>query len=275
MGGAPLAARGEIGVVADVHGFFEPLVREYRTKLGRRFSDIQGFFEPLVREYRTYRKLERRFNRETAARFNLVGVWEPLEKELSRILATLLDPNGSHGQGGLYLEEFIRVLREHAWAREARSESGWVRDLLDEEALWFDEAAVRREETVIGARRIDIYIEVPRGAQSRVVIGIENKPWVGEQEAQISDYVQGLRGRCGRVGGLGPILLYLTGDGREPTTWSDRDRHHVLCVSYPGFIRSWTERSMMRTRPDKLRGFLRDFSSWIEEKFRADDGEEV
>ena len=236
-------------------------------------ADIQGFFEPLVREYRTYRKLERRFNKETAARFNLVGIWQPSETQVSRILATLLDPNGPHGQGGVYLKEFVRTIHDHTRRGETLGKAAYGQGLLDEEALWFDRAVVRREEMIIGARRIDIYMEVPRGNENRVVIGIENKPRAGEQDAQIADYVQGLRSRCGRSGGLGPILLYLTGDGRRPTTWVEQDADYVLCVSYPGFLKEWIKRSMRITSPDKLRNFFRDFASWIDENFGGSKGE--
>lgn len=231
-------------------------------------AEINAFFEPLVREYRAYRKMERRFNEETAARFNLVGIWQPSETQVSRILAALLDPNGPHGQGGVYLKEFVRTIRDHARRGEAVGEAAYGQGLLDEEALWFDRAAVRTEETIIGARRIDIYMEVPRGGGKRILIGIENKPWAGEQDAQIRDYVKGLRDRCKQIGGLGPVLLYLTADGRRPTTWSERDADHVLCVSYPGFLKKWIEESMAITRPDKLRNFLRDFSFWIDENFQ-------
>jgi hypothetical protein len=52
------------------------------------------------------------FERKQAGRFNVFAFIEPDENRLSDILADLLDPRGSHGQG----DGFLRLFADKLWS---------------------------------------------------------------------------------------------------------------------------------------------------------------
>jgi hypothetical protein len=127
-----------------------------------------------------------------ATRFSPFEIFSPDENTLSRVIAELLDPYGSHGQGALFANAIL-------------SELGYSK-LGTHEVV-----RVRREAMTKAGRRIDIVIET-----LRYVIGIENKPWAKQSARQLEDYYQelqtDLRGRT-------PILIFLS--DQEPETAMD------------------------------------------------------
>jgi hypothetical protein len=137
-------------------------------------EDTQMKIEGLVNEARhrlaVLRESERRFSRQLAPRFDMFEAFRFGELELSRCLAILLDPRGSHGQGPLYLEAFLRLLDTKNAAA----------DLLD---CAPDNATVEVEAVIDGQRRIDLLIR-----SGRHLIGIENKPWAIDQSEQLKAY---------------------------------------------------------------------------------------
>jgi hypothetical protein len=121
------------------------------------------------------------------------------ELRLSSILAWLLNPKGSHGQGGRFLELFLHRLSAE-WPpgacekAEVKTES------------WIDEG------------RIDIQIK----SEGRCCI-IENKPWAADQPDQLNRYSKHLDVLRGYNGTLKPSeypLIYLTANGLPPTIGS-------------------------------------------------------
>jgi hypothetical protein len=77
--------------------------------------------------------------------------FEPNEVTLSRIIADLIDPKGTHGQGPLFLNALLSSL-------------GFNR------VTWRDPVRVIREGLTAEGRRIDIVVETPR-----TLLGVENK----------------------------------------------------------------------------------------------------
>lgn len=126
--------------------------------------EIQDFLDEIahIREEHPLDEMRRR----SYSVFNVLGLSED-ERAMCRVLADLLDPEGSHGQGALFLRSFIkRVLR----LRPGDMES-------------IDGLRVFRERDANG-RRIDITIEGPG-----TFIPIEAKIWAGDQQAQCFDYL--------------------------------------------------------------------------------------
>lgn len=127
-----------------------------------------------------------------APRLNSFTLFKPNEVTLSRIIADLFDPAGSHGQDTLFLNGLLNAL-----------------DLPQVGVT--DPASVRREMVTRAGRQIDLVIEVPG-----LILGIENKPWASQQQNQLSDYVSALklwsRGRK-------PVLVFLS--NKEPETAKD------------------------------------------------------
>lgn len=118
-----------------------------------------------------------------ATRFSPFAIFSPDENTLSRVIAELFDPKGSHGQGLLFVNA---LLQELGYSRLGPR----------------DAVRVRREAMTRRKRRIDIVIE-----SRNYVIGIENKPWAGQQTNQLIDYFEEI---SADLLGRKPILIFLS-----------------------------------------------------------------
>ena len=145
---------------------------------------------------------ERRSRTRKGERFNPFTAITSLHDETrhSRVLATLLDPAGSHGQRALFLKLFLREL-----------------GLTDAEFAPGDQGAwrIKTEVTLNHGGRIDILVEGPGW-----VIGIENKVGAEESWGQLTGYAQALSkraaSRSARSSDTRSALVFLTPRGREP-----------------------------------------------------------
>jgi hypothetical protein len=173
--------------------------------------------ELLVRAGEILREEQER-DKITACRFNVfnaLGV-ERAELAHSRFLKCLLDPNGIHDQKDLFLQAFLR-------------------DVLSEEAERLDlkRSEVRRE-VPIDNGQLDIQIILP----DKQIIIIENKVEAGEGEKQLERYRSWLQDQPHAKSGRPHRLVFLTPDGRSPSSCSPTE---VKCVSY-GKIADWLDR---------------------------------
>jgi len=132
--------------------------------------------------------------------FRLFELQNDEEGVHSRLLADFLDPDGSHGQGYLFLATFLKHLEQRQQWEPAKR--------LLEGTLWQIET-----ERGIEHGRIDI---VASCRQLGYLIAIENKVYAGEQEGQLFRYHQWLESqsryydrRC---------LVFLTPTGRAATS---------------------------------------------------------
>ncbi|MDI1302704.1 MAG: PD-(D/E)XK nuclease family protein [bacterium] len=119
----------------------------------------------------TLAEARKRFSAQLAPEFSIFDFLRTDETGLSSCIASLLDPKGTHGQGSGFLEAFIAGLNAPAG--------------LDINAK---DCRVQTEKQANGQRRIDIHLEM-----TGCVIGIENKPWAGDQDRQLSDYAAYLK----------------------------------------------------------------------------------
>ncbi len=97
---------------------------------------------------------------------------QPDENKISDVIKLLLEPNGVHGQGALFLKIFLKKLEEFT-----------DKNIF----IDFSKVKIEREKTTDllkdnQNRRIDLLKK-----SNNYVIGIENKPWAGEQENQLKD----------------------------------------------------------------------------------------
>src|SRR4051794_32824876 len=69
-----------------------------------------GFFDAAAKVIKEAEIQESERNRTEARRFNVFSLIKPDENRLSDILADLLDPDGPHGQGNLFLRLLLEQL---------------------------------------------------------------------------------------------------------------------------------------------------------------------
>ena len=126
--------------------------------------------------------------RESAPRFSVFEAMLPNETGLSRVLKFLLDHEAAHGQGQTFLHQFLDLIG----CPDCKSRFRVVTEYFTK-----------------NGRKIDILLR-----SDDYIIGIENKPWAGEQPAQCQDYAEDLEWQMpGRW-----TLVFLTRDGRRPET---------------------------------------------------------
>jgi hypothetical protein len=175
-----------------------------------------------------------------ATQFSAFSIFNPDENRLSRVIAELFDPAGSHGQGLLFLNGLLSAIGIPRLNR-------------------LDAVKVRREALTRAKRRIDIVIET-----KRYVIGIENKPWAAQQKNQLGDYLAELQAD---LRGRKPVLVFLSDQIAQSANES------TICVPY---IDADRDRPSLHKIFDGLSGdikanapksFVVDFLRYIEIRF--------
>ncbi len=196
----------------------------------------------------------REVNRLTAGGFNVFRLIDPDENKLSDVLADLLDPRGTHGQGDQFLRLLLKLLG------------------LDPDVVLLPRVRVMREAPAyIGerVRRIDILVD------AGVLVAIENKAGAADQYRQVEDYLTHLR-HTSKEWSVPAKLIYLTPDGSEPTpdslsvadTREHRSAGRLCCWRYASDLRGWLEDCRSACRAVRIRHFLRDFVGYIETDLR-------
>ena len=155
--------------------------------------------------------------------FQILGMETAEVKTHSRFLAELLNPKGSHMQGGTFLKLFVESLNNAQLYEES-------------DKIWLNtEKSSVQVEKYIGQKiddeggRIDICI---KDADSQHIICIENKIYAGEQDKQMERYGNYAKNF------KKSHLFFLTLWGDEATT-SGNER--VYSISYKMHIVEWLE----------------------------------
>jgi len=93
----------------------------------------------------TLKEAKSRFSDQLAPEFRIFDYLRTDEMGLSTCIASLLDPNGKHGQGSVFLNAFLKNIgAEEDWAVNTKN------------------CRVSTEKQVNGQRRIDIFLGVCR-----------------------------------------------------------------------------------------------------------------
>ena len=209
---------------------------------------LSYFLESLIINEKVMREL----NSRTADYYNLVEVTGPGENNISNIIASLLDPDGTHGQGIKLLKLFIERINEILGKKKFVFSHDQLR-----------QARVYREYVIKNDRRIDILVEFPGG----VYIGIENKLWAGEQKDQIGDYYDFLKRHSRDF-----LLIYLDLLSRKAVSIDEKIKSRIIGVQlietdYFNLILPWLSQILGIGIPEKLKFYIQDFYNWIQWHF--------
>lgn len=209
---------------------------------------LAGFLSGLRQVLKLARAEIQDYERVHASRFNVFDYIAPDENRLSDILADLLDPDGKHGQGTLFLE----LLLKRCGVELAEPLSG---------------AKVHREASTTylanDARRMDVRIDF-----GTFGIGIENKPWAADQPGQIHDYLLNLdRHYNGQF-----LLLYLSGSGEPPAehsaTSAELADRRFRMWTFAGELAGWLAEAEAMCKAERVRSFLRNFREYVRQMFK-------
>ena len=189
--------------------------------------------------------------------FNDLGFMSDEVHLHSMFLANLLNPKGSHGQRGKFLEAFLKMLQKSFPAISADS-----LELDTAIASVGVEKYIGRQTDSEGGR-IDIYLT--DGKHSLI---IENKINAGDQHHQMLRYWNYGMSQKGDDTEKSFVLIYLTLDGCSPSKDSlgeDLKENDIVCLSYKSDIRGWLDRCVeLASRTPLVRETINQYISTID-----------
>lgn len=212
----------------------------------QRVNGFTQWFGGAVGALSGFRQLDAAWQRAAAPHFNVFRVLGMERREVrthSAFLAELLNPSGSHGQGAIFLRDFIEQVLglPPGLADQGDWEAGT--ELTD---AWLD-------------GRLDIML---RSNKAKVVIAIENKIDALDQEKQIPRYRSWLDNSFRHKGfpESQRVLVYLTIDGHKPAE-GKADK----CMSYKTDVRGWLRTASAKVEAPRLSDALRQYVDIIEQ----------
>lgn len=226
-------------------------------------QETRQFFEGAKQGLAIWRQATANLDLYLARRFTFFHFVDLDENRMSDVFAYLLNPDETHGQGELFLREFLSDV-----PLEWLPESGWSRVSIGREVI------TSRIEN--WNRRIDIEIAF-QIADSWVAIAVENKPWAGDQDQQLSDYARHLEKMYkGRF-----KLIYLTPNGEKPSGASiaseeRKKREDAKQLDYAS-IRDWAsdngwlKRAEDEVKAERVRWFVSDLRKALIESLPAQE----
>lgn len=210
------------------------------------FLKIESILSIVSSRIDAHNKFKKEYDKQLAFDFSLFNFFLPGENKISQILAFFLDEKQSHGQGNLFLNEFVKSICN--------------REIDTTNSLNIC------ERTISNKRRIDIYIEL-----KDLIIAIENKIWADDQHNQLIDYTNFLEQKSkGKF-----LLLYLNPYGLEPTDKSITENSKLdlikqekfKIISYKNDIINLINKWVTICEADNVCYFLKEFRKFLETKF--------
>lgn len=224
----------------------------------------RGFLDRMRGVSNVAKAAERMIAKATAYKFRYFSLFDLNEMTLSRLIAFLLDPSQTHGQGATFLKLFLREAGLPDASGDRGSTQIWTEDTLN-----------------TGNGRVDIRVHYAIEGTSVMHLVIENKPWAGDGEDQIARYVEHLEIECNNQDNW--HIIYIPPTAREPTerainqnqlrTLTSLEKITILPYVAEEGSRSivhWLKSCAGQCEAAGPRGFIRDFISYIEENLSGE-----
>ena len=100
-------------------------------------QEFDPFFAGLAFYDRVWRAAKQKLDVCLASDFNVFNYIQPNENTISGIIADLLNPRGSHGQGVIFLQKFLELLKDEVPSKSKQELQNAVERLGIEEELDF------------------------------------------------------------------------------------------------------------------------------------------
>lgn len=212
----------------------------------KEFKEIENLLNIVKSQIDTHLKFKKEYDKQLALDFSLFQFFTIGENKISQVLAYFLDVNQNHGQGNMFLKDFVKTFCD---------------DEIDIEQL-----ENICEKTITENRRIDIYIKL-----KGFTIAIENKIWADDQNNQLRDYSTFLEQKS--QGNY--LLLYLNPYGLEPKPKSINEKlkeslikeKKLKIISYKDDIINLINTWLITCEADNVSHFLKEFKKYLEIKF--------
>ena len=266
-----------LGRMSAVRRIRSGRVFELLGQVGAARRSKQGQHERLLRalapELKAAKAKERELDRRFASRFNVFKYLRTDELGLSRLIADLLDPSAEHGQGSVFLNAMLDVLRETG--EKTRALFGKLRATVATPATVVLERRIPvvTERGIPSAGFIDITVDI-QSDDGTFCLAFENKPYADDGYRQLVKYLEYLDGSYKTRF----LLVYLPPYDREPDEialppedreyWRDRGQFRVM--PYSGgevSLDAWFGACRKLCRAERLRPYLEDAQSFCRHQF--------
>lgn len=230
----------------NVSQFYNQIMDEKDNNIEVFKQNTKNFFNDLGIFVSLHDHYERELDCFTSYRFNIFKYININENLISGIIVDILNPKGEHGQGTLFLDMFLDVIK-----------------LPHRQKLPSINTEVLTRQHINSLRRMDILIDY-----TDFGIMIENKPRYDDKTDQLKDYAEDLRNKYGRENFM---MVYLSNDGHFPDTHSISKEFREELVSLNQFVhitygiefKRWLEDCINKCQSERYRWFLKDFINYI------------
>ena len=171
-------------------------------------SAVQTLLDEVSQKINALETTQALYSRQLSPDFNTFDYINTNELGLSRILAALLDPKGSHAQQATFLKLFVEHCLPTIYA-----EPNWQSFIenTDKTKVFLEHVTVKSGTQ----RRMDIYLSYQVGDECYGIC-IENKPYAVDQFEQMKDYAIELENKCHKAW----HLVYLNEHNDSPSEYS-------------------------------------------------------
>ena len=233
-----------LDTITELKSFFSRYQKFIKRNEKQRIKDFKRNFLHIKIGIQIIQNLNQEIYRVTSKNFNvftLLGIGHYETSTHTAFLADLLNPNGTHSQGFLFLKSFFTELQTLKSCHK-KNDFPIKPDGIDEETWFID----RERVTKFG--NLDIAISCPT---LKKMIVIENKIYAGEQDKQLYRYVEWIESK--RIYYEEAAMIYLTLDGLPGTTALGKD---YFILSYRKNISRWLKSVLERIPSYRLKETL-------------------
>lgn len=219
-------------------------------------SNLSTFYDVLQTKTSLSKEVRNKFGKILSPDFNALDFWNLDENKVSQILASFLDPLGSHNQGDTFLNLFINQFE------------------LDFKFNETDKIRVECEHFTNNNRRVDIVITKN---DNEKIIGIENKiyTWTCDQDNQVRDYIDYLENATND----NFYLLYLSPAAKQVSNSSIcledyekyTNRGKLKKITFEEDIIKLVHSFALNSESERVRYFLLEFESKLKEMFTGEN----
>ncbi len=228
----------------NVETFYYEIIKEKSKRLEKFertasnfFNDI-GFFSKIQRQY------ENELEKFTSYKFNTFKYIRVNENLISEIIVDILRPYGQHGQGSVFLEEFLKIIKIPNINKYPNIET-----------------EVLTRQHINSLRRMDILID-----WNDFGIMIENKPRYDDKKDQLKDYAEDLKVKFNNKF----AIVYLSNDhfpseisiSKEFREKLEKNNQYIH-ITYNNEFKKWIEICINLCQSEKYKWFLKDFLEYI------------
>ena len=208
---------------------------------------------PEIKRYRAEKEEDNLLNSRDFNIFSFLGY----KDRFSDIFADMLDPNGSHGQKGVFLSEFLDYILKTKNKNIKNRNVDVIRNIQREEDRQLYSYEVYKP--------IDIYMEFCDG----FILVIKNTIGGGIKQNEVKDYIDYIKnkkgGKCTDF-----FYIYLSHRGSKPdielideTTRRDLERTgHFTTMSFTEDIKNWLDGCIVRCKSDRYKNFMEDMKRY-------------